>query len=669
MVANGDVFHPLRWTAAEAYRLLQDVPTLESAGVIVRLPAGWKGGRPSRPRAAAVVGTKPPGGFGAEAMLDFRMDVTLDGQTLSAGEIDAMLAASPGLHFLRGRWIEVQPDTLRRLIDRFGNIERIATERGLTFAEAMRLVAGAEVATESTSVTEDRDWVEIAAGPWLREVLRGLRGPEGLATIAPGPRLQATLRPYQEVGLRWMHLLTSLGLGACLADDMGLGKTIQVLALVAAAARDRRAGTLVVAPASLLANWAAEIARFVPTLRMLVAHPSVTKREDLQAIDARALDDLDLVITSYGSLQKLASLREHRWTLLVIDEAQAIKNPAVKQTRAIKAIHASGRIALTGTPVENRLTDLWSIFDILNPGLLGPHAAFAKWTKRLAAPPRADFSPLRDLVRPYILRRMKTDRDVIRDLPAKTEVQAFCALSARQAALYQQSVTELSRRLRATEAIERKGIVLSFLMRFKQILNHPSQWLGDDRWDEKDSGKFRRLREIAETIAARQEKVLVFTQFREMTMPLSAFLERVFGRAGVVLHGGTAVARRKDLVARFQEDEEVPFFVLSLKAGGTGLNLTAASHVVHFDRWWNPAVEDQATDRAFRIGQTRPVLVHKFLCRGTVEEKIEALLESKQQLARDLLESGGDIALTELDDDALIELVSLDLKKASGEAA
>lgn len=349
---------------------------------------------------------------------------------------------------------------------------------------------------------------------------------------------------------------------------------------------------------------------------------------------------------------------------MILDEAQAIKNPEAKQTRAAKRLGAQARIALTGTPIENRLGDLWSIIDFINPGLLGSAKEFTRYTKRLADEPHNPYGPLRDLVRPYILRRLKTDRSVIADLPEKTEVKAFCQLGRTQAALYQQAVEELAAQLDDAEGIRRKGVVLAFLMRFKQICNHPSQWLGDGAWAEEDSGKWARLRELCEVVAAKQEKVLVFTQFREVTAPLAAFLGGVFGRPGLVLHGETAVRKRTELVARFQEDESVPFFVLSLKAGGAGLNLTAASHVVHFDRWWNPAVENQATDRAFRIGQTKNVLVHKFVCRGTVEEKIDALIESKKQLAQELLEGGAELNLTELGDEELLSLVALDLNAA-----
>jgi SNF2 family DNA or RNA helicase len=314
--------------------------------------------------------------------------------------------------------------------------------------------------------------------------------------------------------------------------------------------------------------------------------------------------------------------------------------------------------------VENRLGDLWSIFDFVNPGLLGTSKEFGRFAKRLAERPHGSYGPLRELVRPYILRRLKTDKSVIADLPDKTEIKAFCALSRHQAALYQQAVEELAEQLAEASGIRRRGLVLAFLMRFKQICNHPSQWLRDGAWSEADSGKWARLRDIAEVVAAKQEKMLVFTQFREVTAPLAAFLGSVFARPGLVLHGETEVKKRKDLVRRFQEDEAVGFFVLSLKAGGSGLNLTAASHVVHFDRWWNPAVENQATDRAFRIGQTKNVLVHKFVCRGTVEEKIDELIEGKRQLSTSLLEGGADLLLTEMKDEELLKLVALDMNKA-----
>jgi hypothetical protein len=667
MIDAGEIFHPLRWTPREALQLLRDVPHLEAAGVVVRMPATWRGNRPPRPRVTGAVGGKPPSGLGQDALLDFRMEVTLDGERLTAAEISDLLAKSEGLALVRGRWIEVDREHLRRTIERFREIERTASENGLAFGEAMRLLAGADVAAGDEGMSADTDWAQVVAGPWLADTLKGLRGQQGLAQVDPGDALKGTLRPYQQVGVRWLYLLAKLGLGACLADDMGLGKTIQVLSLLLVLKRqaDVKPGpSLLVAPASLLANWAAEIERFAPGLKPLIVHPSALPAAELKALAPERLEDADLIITTYGSLLRVPWITEVSWPLVVLDEAQAIKNPDAKQTRTVKTLKAGARVALTGTPVENRLGDLWSIFDFVNPGLLGSSKEFASFAKRLASRPHGSYGPLRELVRPYILRRLKTDKTVIADLPDKTEIKAFCSLSRQQAALYAQAVKELGEQLADATGIRRKGLVLSFLMRFKQICNHPSQWLGDGTWSEGDSGKWARLRDIAEVVAARQEKMLVFTQFREVTEPLAGFLGSVFERPGLVLHGATEVKKRKDLVRRFQEDETVGFFVLSLKAGGAGLNLTAASHVVHFDRWWNPAVENQATDRAFRIGQTKNVLVHKFVCHGTLEEKIDQLIESKRQLSEQLLEGGADLLLTELKDDELLKLVALDINKA-----
>jgi superfamily II DNA or RNA helicase len=667
MVDAGEIFHPLRWSPTEALALLRDVPELEAAGVVVRMPAAWRGNRPPRPRVTGTVGRKAPSGLGRDALLDFQMEVTLDGETLTAAEIRALLAKSDGLALVRGRWIELGPEHLKQAIDRFREAESAALENGLSFGEAMRLVAGADVAANDMPSGEIAGWVQVVAGPWLAETLRGLRNPQTLDGADAGDGLKGRLRPYQQAGVRWLYLLTKLGLGACLADDMGLGKTIQVLALLLLLKREsgnKSKPSLLIVPASLVANWAAEIEKFAPGLRTLIVHPSAGPAGDFKTFGPDRLTGVDLAITTYGALLRAAGIAEVPWRLVVLDEAQAIKNPDAKQTRAVKNLKPDSRLALTGTPVENRLGDLWSLFDFINPGLLGSAKEFTKFAKRLADGPHASYGPLRELVKPYILRRLKTDKSVISDLPDKTEVKAFCPLTRPQAALYEQAVNDLAGQLGDASGIKRKGLVLSFLMRFKQICNHPSQWLGDGGWSEADSGKWARLREIAEVVAARQEKILVFTQFREITAPLAGFLGSVFERPGLVLHGETSIKSRGELVRRFQEDEAVGFFVLSLKAGGTGLNLTAASHVVHFDRWWNPAVENQATDRAFRIGQTKNVVVHKFVCRGTVEEKIDKLIESKQQLSRELLEGGADLMLTEMNDDELLKLVALDLNKA-----
>jgi superfamily II DNA or RNA helicase len=673
MVDAGEVYHPLRWSPAQALAFLKDVPALEGAGVVVRMPASWSKNRPAHPQVKVTVGGKAPSRVGMDALLDFQMEVTLEGETLSQAEMKRLLAQAEGLVFIRGKWVEVDRDRLTRTLEQFEAIERRAADEGLSFSEAMRLLAGASIAGDGAAGAAAVGWSETVAGPWLAETLAGLRHPDRLARIDPGVSLQGTLRPYQHAGVQWLYLLTRLRLGACLADDMGLGKTIQVLSLLLVLKNEAMAGaksmpSLLVAPASLLANWAAEIARFSPNLKAVVAHASAMSAEQLKkSAPAETLADTDLVITSYGSLGRVPLLTSMPWRLVILDEAQTIKNPGAKQTKAVKALKADTRIALTGTPIENRLGDLWSIFDFINPGLLGSSKQFSRFVKNLADRPQNPYGPLRDLVRPYILRRLKTDKNIIADLPDKTEVKAFCPLSRKQAALYQQAVDDLSQQLEQVDGIKRRGLVLASLMRLKQICNHPSQWLGDGAWAENDSGKFARLRDIAEVIAARQEKALVFSQFKETTAPLAAFLGSVFGQPGLVLHGQTEVKKRKDLVRRFQDDENVPFFVLSVKAGGAGLNLTAASHVIHFDRWWNPAVENQATDRAFRIGQSRNVLVHKFVCQGTVEDKIDQMIESKKQLAGDFLECGADMQLTELKDDELLKLVALDLAAAMKE--
>jgi non-specific serine/threonine protein kinase len=672
LVESGDIYQALAWTPPQAYRFLKEVPVFEESGVLVRLPDWWK--KRPRPRVGITIGQTQQKKFDAKGMLDFKVQLALGDQEVSEAEWRELLGSEQGLVLLRGQWVEVDRDKLAEALDHWKKVEA-QSEDGLSFIEGMRLLAGAprDLAEDGDQADSEQEWSFVHAGKWLGELLGGLRTPESLEQARPGSDLKATLRKYQETGVNWLWFLSGLGLGACLADDMGLGKTIQVLGLLSVL-KKRSGGkpSLLVLPASLVANWKSEMERFTPALRAKFVHPSETPKDLLERMavsPVQALQDTDVVLTTYGMLLRQPWLLDVAWQLVVLDEAQAIKNPAARQTRTVKRLKADARIVLTGTPVENRLSDLWSLFDFLCPGLLGSLERFKKFVKTLEAREQNRYAPLRGLVQPYILRRLKTDKHVIADLPEKTEVRAFCGLCKRQAALYAKLVEELADSLKEIDGIKRRGLVLAYLMRFKQLCNHPSQLLGDGLFDPEESGKFARLAEICEEIAARQEKTLVFTQFREMTEPLSGFLARIFGRAGLVLHGGTAVARRKPLIDQFQRDDGPPYFVLSLKAGGTGLNLTAATHVIHFDRWWNPAVENQATDRAFRIGQKRNVLVHKFVCRGTIEEKIDALIEEKTQLAADLLEGGAERMLTEMSDAQLIQFVSLDLDKAYSQEA
>jgi non-specific serine/threonine protein kinase len=676
LVEGGAVFETLAWTPAEAHRFLIDVPVIEAAGVLVRMPVAWRAKRPPRPEVQVTVGKAPGKGVGADAILDFSVDVMLEGEALTERELRAILDGTDGLALVRGRWVEVDRERLRQVLDRWSMFEAAHASSGLTIVEGLRLLAGAQIeeASGDAAATAVADWSKVVAGESLANALSGLRSPEGLTDVDPGPLLHAELRPYQKVGLRWLWWLRSLGLGGCLADDMGLGKTIQVIALLVLlkkkthGSNEVRLPSLLVVPASLIANWRAELARFAPRLSVLVAHPSEMPATELASVTAETFSDRDVVITTYGTLQRVAALTSRSWNVVVLDEAQAIKNSGAKQTRAAKALHARFRLALTGTPVENRLGDLWSLFDFTSPGLLGSAKAFGRFVRAAEKRRHGGYGPLRELVRPYILRRLKSDKRVIADLPDKTEVRAFCGLTKKQVALYQQAVEELREKLATSDGMKRRGAVLASLMRLKQICNHPSQWLGDGAYAPEESGKFARLTELADEIAARQEKALVFTQFRELTRPLAEFLAGVFGRPGLVLSGETVVKRRMGLVEQFQREDGPPFFVLSLKAGGTGLNLTAARHVIHFDRWWNPAVESQATDRAYRIGQKNGVVVHKFVCRGTVEEKIDALIESKQDMARQILEGTDEVRLTELDDEELLRLVAIDIRTALAES-
>lgn len=673
LVDSGEVFRPLAWSAAQAYAFLRDVAAMESAGVSVRVPDWWKPHAPVRPQVQVTVGGTKRSYVTADDLLDFSVEVALDGEALTDAELASLQRAGAGLVQLRGRWVEVDAARLDALLSQWRKAQRAARD-GVSLHEALRMVAGAMSSTRDDALPslDASNWVRITPGEWLKDLLRSLRDPSSLGDVDPGSELLATLRPYQRVGLRWLWYLWRIGLGGCLADDMGLGKTLQVIALMVLDKRHRQGAApphLLVVPASLIANWRAELTRFAPSLRVKIAHPSAGRDAPPDSLeDARAWrSDADVVITTYGAVARSSWVRELPWSLAVIDEAQAIKNADTQQSRAVKSLRAKGRVALTGTPVENRLGDLWSIFDFLQPGLLGSAKSFTRYSKSLSE--GASYGPLRALVGPYILRRLKSDKSVVADLPDKTEVTAWCRLTKVQAKAYSEVAESLRQRLDAGgDPMARRGAVLAALVRFKQVCNHPSQASGDNRYDPAESGKFERLREIAEEVSARGEKMLVFTQFQEITGTLAAYLSDVFNWRGVVLDGSTPVKERAKRVESFQRDNLVRFFVLSLKAGGTGLNLTAAQHVVHFDRWWNPAVENQATDRAYRIGQRKNVMVHRFVCKGTLEERVDAMLADKRALSGAILDSGaGELKLSELSDEALMRVVSLDLTSALDE--
>ena len=627
-----------------AYHFLSvAAPALDEAGFGVLLPSWWD--RRRRLGLTASASTPADGivgkasGFGREQLIDFRWQLAVGDDTLTEEEIAALAAAKAPLVRLRGQWVAVDTDQLKR------GLEFLAREQSgqASAAEILRLAA-----SHPDDLGTPLPLTHVAADGWLGELLGGSVA-QSLRPVPVPDHFQAVLRPYQERGLSWLAFLSSLGLGACLADDMGLGKTVQLLALEAA----QRAGdpgidpTLLLCPMSLVGNWQREAARFTPGLRVYAHHGP--QRLHGEALGAQ-LGGADLVVTTYATATRDADeLSGFGWRRVVLDEAQAIKNSRSQTARAAKRLRADHRVALTGTPVENRLAELWSIMDFLNPGMLGSGEQFRT---RYAIPVERHglaepAQRLRTVTRPYVLRRLKTDPAIIDDLPDKIEIKQYCQLTTEQASLYQSVVDDMMDKIENSDGIERRGNVLAAMAKLKQVCNHPALLLHDRSAIGRRSGKVIRLEEILEEILAEGDKVLCFTQFTEFAEMLLPHLAAQFGTDIAYLHGGTSKARRDELVTRFQSGGGPPVFLLSLKAGGTGLNLTAANHVIHLDRWWNPAVENQATDRAFRIGQTRNVQVRKFICAGTLEEKIDEMIEQKKALA-DLVITDGEGWLTEL---------------------
>ncbi|MGD8210038.1 MAG: DEAD/DEAH box helicase [Desulfobacterales bacterium] len=662
LLDSGELFHPMTWSSAKAFSFLKEVAVYENCGILCRIPNWWQG----KPKSVGInisVGDTKPSLVSMDEILNFDIRLVLGDSEISPQEAKRLLQESEGLAFIKNKWVVVDPEKLRQTLDAYEKAKKMMAEQGLSLKEAMRLQLTPEKLLDASAAEVN---CSVSSGRWLESVLKKLRNPNLISAVKPGRAFKAALREYQQKGLNWLLFLHSLRFGACLADDMGLGKTVQVLAFLhivksglKKSVSPHRASLLVI-PASLISNWVNEISRFAPGIKYFVAHPSANSNTRTVATDKKSLNTFDLVITTYALVQKYTWLQTYSWNYVILDEAQAIKNPATKQARAVKSLSCRNRIIMTGTPIENRLSDLWSLFDFLNPGLLGNINEFKTFSKKLSRNP-SGYSRLRKLIRPYILRRLKTDKTVISDLPEKIEMRTYAALSKKQILLYKNLTLEIKETIAQTDGIQRKGIILSSLMKFKQLCNHPDQYLGSSGYGEEESGKFVRLREICETIYEKREKVLVFTQFKEITQPLAEFLSGIFQHEGLILHGSIPVGKRKKTIEKFQSPAYVPFMVLSLKAGGIGLNLTEANHVIHFDRWWNPAVENQATDRAFRIGQKKNVVVHKFLTKGTVEERIDMMLQEKTRLSQDVIAAAGESWITEMKDDQLLDLFKLTL--------
>ncbi len=593
--------------------------------------------------------------LGLQSLLNFKWDISVGGQVLTQAEFNDLITQGTPLVEINGQWIELRPQDVRAAKEFF---DKRKGQTKLSVEEALRISTGDNQLIDKLPV------VKFDASGKLDELITTMTtGNQSLEPMSEPDGFEGKLRPYQAKGVSWLSFLEQWGLGACLADDMGLGKTIQLIAFLLYLKQENALGgpTLLVCPTSVLSNWQREVKKFGPELKVLLYHGD--KRPKGAAL-VKAAEKLDLIITSYTLVQRdLKDLKKVEWRGMVLDEAQNIKNPSAKQSLAVREVESEFRIALTGTPVENRLSELWAIMDFLNPGYLGPLNFFKR---RFATPIEKygdvdSLKTLRSLVQPFILRRLKTDRTIIQDLPDKQEMTVFCGLTAEQARLYQKLVDETLGDIDDAEGVKRRGMILALLVKLKQICNHPAQFLKQDSLGKyRRSGKLQRLDEMLEEVIAEGDRALIFTQFAEWGKLLSRHLEHRLGTQTQFLYGSTSQAKREEMVDRFQLDPNGPkIFILSLKAGGVGLNLTRANHVFHFDRWWNPAVENQATDRAFRIGQTKNVQVHKFVTTGTLEERINDMINSKKALAEQVV-GAGEQWLTELDTDQLRNLLLLD---------
>lgn len=646
----------------EAYTFLTDTAmALEQAGFGVMLPAWWtrKG---TKARIAIRANVKSPkmqagGGLSMESVIQFNWEVALGGKKLTLNELRALSRLKTPLVQVRGQWVEMSASEIQTAMDFWKN----KGSGHATLRELVRMALGAG------DVAGGFDFSGVRATGWIGELLRQLQGRASFEELPQPDCISGTLRPYQVRGYSWLCFLRQWGLGACLADDMGLGKTIQTLALLQRDWEENKKGpVLLVCPMSVANNWQKETARFTPDLPVTVHH-GVDRRKEVAF--RKEAQKRAIVVSSYGTLLRdIEFIREVPWAGVVLDEAQNIKNPETKQAQAARSLKADYRIALTGTPVENHVGDLWSIMEFLNPGFLGTQTHFKR---HFFIPIQAQRDPdaadrLKKITGPFILRRLKTDKTIISDLPEKVEMKVFCSLTREQASLYAAVIKDLEENLHVAEGIQRKGMILATLSKLKQVCNHPAQFLGDNSRIPDRSGKLARLQEMLEEIMEVKESTLIFTQFAEMGAILQRHLQDMFGMEVYFLHGGVPKRRRDRMVELFQKDDRSGrIFILSLKAGGTGLNLERANHVFHFDRWWNPAVENQATDRAFRIGQTRNVMVHKFICAGTMEERIDEMIERKKDVAEKVVGTG-EGWLTELSNDELREIFSL-RKEAVGD--
>lgn len=636
LLNTGELFQPVYFSDEEANQFLHELELYERVGIRAKVPRWW-----ARVHQPAKVQLKVETGaaFSKDKLLSFRPEIEYNGITVSPDELEEFLRMSEGLHAFKGTWIEVDHKRITELLAKANDLHE-QTRGGLSLLDSLQLA------------TKNQDFLDISCVlSYFKEALNKLTTCENYTLPAS---VHANLRAYQLQGYLWLRAMDELNLGVILADDMGLGKTLQIIAYLdalrtqKAAARSPR-NVLIVMPSSLLANWEEELKKFAPSAPFVTYHGKT-----------RSIGPF-ITLTSYGMLKREAALLQHLWDVVILDEAQAIKNTSSQQTKAVKVLHSRMKIALTGTPIENDLMDLFSIFDFILPGYLGSAYSFQKYARMLETKTHG-YQQLQQATAPFIMRRVKTDKAIISDLPKKMEYKEYIDLTPKQAALYRKTLAAFKKAIEdTTNQTDRRGMIFATLTHLKQITNHPSQYSGNDVYKPSESGKFIRLAQLVEDIYKARERVLIFTQYKEIIPHLSAFLCDTLGPSvqPLVLHGGVSPKERQKVVDAFNGDSYHPFMILSLRAGGVGLNLTGANHVIHFDRWWNPQIEKQASDRAYRIGQTKDVMVHYFICRQTLDMSIDELLEKKKYLSASAIAENKAPSLTTLSNKELYEFFAL----------
>ncbi len=633
LLHSGELFQTIYFTQTEAYKFLKELELYAKAGILVKIPNWWA---KNKKNSSLQMKVQTASKFGQDSLLAFQPEIMYYGLKLSKKELKEFLKYSEGLRLCKGNWVEINHEKLKDLLAQSEELEA-ETSDGLTLMEALKLARKGQKFFDLESILK-----------FFQQAIKKLR--EKDKTFDLPLSVKAELRPYQLAGYKWLLAMDKLNMGVILVDDMGLGKTVQIIAYLENLRYYQKADkVLIELPTSLLANWEEELKKFAPSTPFVTYH---AKNREIGEY---------ITLTSYGLLKREAKLLDQKWDVVILDEAQAIKNINTQQTRAVKALKGRMKIALTCTPIENNLMDLFSIFDFILPDLLGSATQFQNYASNLKETTDG-YLKLRQVVSPFIMRRLKTDKSIIKDLPKKLERKEYIDLAPKQAALYRKVVSDFAKKIAKLKGMDRRGMILAILGSLKQIINHPSQYSGSEEYKATESGKFLRLAELVQEIYQARERVLIFTQYREIIPYLAEFLCKSLGDNNIeplVLHGGTKAKDRQKLVDEFNGDKYYPFMLISLKAGGVGLNLTGANHVIHFDRWWNPQIERQATDRAYRIGQMKDVLVHYFICSQTVDIAIDELLENKKNLSDSVIAENKTLNLTELSNEEICKFFAL----------